>query len=67
MFGILPAYGFYCRHVKGLHFNNVRVQTIQPDARPALVMDDVENASIDGHDTEAKEGTVRSLQKTTGF
>ena len=48
MFGVLPAYGFYCRHVKGLRFRNVRLHTEQPDQRPALVLDDVTGAVIDG-------------------
>lgn len=41
MFGMLPAYGFYCRHVDGLTFENVVVRTSAPDARPALVCEDV--------------------------
>ncbi|MBN1419599.1 MAG: beta-galactosidase [Planctomycetes bacterium] len=51
MFGkILPAYGFYCRHVRGLTFRNVEVATAAPDARPAFVFDDVEGL---GRDTAA--------------
>ena len=47
MFGTLPAYGFFCRHVKGLTFQNVRLQTGAPDRRHAIVFDDVEEAAID--------------------
>ncbi len=47
MFGKLPAYGLYCRHVKGLKLLNVQLQLIKPDQRHGLVMDDVEDAFID--------------------
>lgn len=43
MFGRLPAYGFYCRHANGVRFENVRVETQQPDMRPLLFCDDVAN------------------------
>ena len=48
MFGVLPAYGFYCRHVRGLRFSNVRVDFIEPDPRPSLICDDVEDLEIFG-------------------
>ncbi len=48
MFGVLPAYGFYCRHVNGLKFTNVQLQTIEPDRRSAIICDDVKNLEIDG-------------------
>ncbi|NOX54332.1 MAG: glycoside hydrolase family 28 protein, partial [Planctomycetes bacterium] len=51
MFGVLPAYGFYCRHVKGLRFENIRLRTEKPDQRHALVCDDVSDLVIDGLDT----------------
>jgi polygalacturonase len=47
MFGTLPAYGFFCRHVIGLRFHNVRVETSAPDYRHAIVFDDVDEAVID--------------------
>ncbi|MBI4977766.1 MAG: right-handed parallel beta-helix repeat-containing protein [Spirochaetes bacterium] len=48
MFGVrLPAYGFFCRHVKGLSFSNVRFRNLLPDARPVLYCDDVETLAID--------------------
>ncbi len=48
MFGTLPAYGLYARHVKGLKLLNVEVETAAPDARHALVCDDVEDLAIEG-------------------
>jgi len=47
MFGTLPAYGFFCRHVKGLRFHNLQLRTLAPDYRHAMVFDDVNEAVID--------------------
>ena len=41
MFGILPAHGLYIRHARGMVLENVRCTTSMPDARPAIVRDDV--------------------------
>jgi hypothetical protein len=41
MFGELPAWGFYVRHVEGLKMKNVKVRIKDPDYRPAFVFDDV--------------------------
>lgn len=46
MFGDLPAYGFYCRHVKDLTFQNVRVGFNTPDWRYGLVFDQIENLTL---------------------
>jgi polygalacturonase len=48
MFGKLPAYGLYCRHVRGLTLTDVRLQTDEPDGRHALALDDVGEANISG-------------------
>jgi polygalacturonase len=37
----LPAHGFYCRHVDGLEFTEVTVTVVQPDRRPALILNDI--------------------------
>jgi polygalacturonase len=48
MFGRrLPAYGFYCRHVKGLKLLNVQLQLAKSDQRQGLVFEDIEDALID--------------------
>jgi hypothetical protein len=46
MFGTLPAYGIYLRHVKGLTFENITLDTTTPDLRPALVGEDVEDLEL---------------------
>ncbi|MGC1186725.1 MAG: glycosyl hydrolase family 28 protein, partial [Candidatus Acidiferrales bacterium] len=46
--GIFPAYGIYARRVRGLSLANVRFQVSAPELRPALVLDHVEDAAING-------------------
>jgi polygalacturonase len=41
MFGDLPAYGFFIRHIKGLQMRDVEVSYLSPDLRPAFVLHDV--------------------------
>jgi len=65
MFGTLPAYGFYCRHAKGLRFRNVKLWTDQLDLRHAMMFDDVQELSIDGLDAKSwpdAAALVRMLQ-----
>ncbi len=46
MLGILPAYGFYFRHVNRLEMSHVEVQTKAPDARPCIYTDEVHRADF---------------------
>ncbi|HEY1661847.1 MAG TPA: glycoside hydrolase family 28 protein [Verrucomicrobiae bacterium] len=48
MFGRLPSYGFYCRHVTGLRLRNVEFKSATAEERPALVCDDVQNLELEG-------------------
>ena len=41
MFDQLPAYGFYCRHAENVTFNDVELDFTEPDARPAIVCEDI--------------------------
>lgn len=47
MFGELPAWGFYVRHMDGLIMRNIRLSIAAPDYRPAFVFDDVHNLDLD--------------------
>ena len=47
MFGELPAWGFYVRHVEGLKMKNVIIKIRKDDYRPALVFDDVEDLKFE--------------------
>ena len=46
MFGRLPSYGLYCRHVDGLTLSNVALGYQDIDGRPAMMFDDVKNANV---------------------
>ena len=46
MFGMLPAYGFFLRHVKGIELNNVEVGFLKEDGRPPFVLDAVKAADF---------------------
>ncbi|MFY0626961.1 MAG: right-handed parallel beta-helix repeat-containing protein [Reichenbachiella sp.] len=45
-FGVLPSYGMYLRHVKGLKLNNVNLTLRDQDDRQAIVMDDVHDSDF---------------------
>jgi hypothetical protein len=52
-----PAYGLYARNVKGLRLYNVRFEYEKPDARPAIIFDNVQDATINGLSAKGSEGT----------
>lgn len=56
MFGRLPAYGFYVRHADRIRLKNVEIITDKPDARPAIVCDDVDDIILAGLELSAPEG-----------
>jgi len=62
MFGVLPAYGFYCRHIRGLRFSNVQLRTTAPDLRHAMVFDDVQDLALDGLDAAFRPGAAPMLK-----
>lgn len=41
MFGELPSWGFFVRHVRGLTMKDLHVKVLEHDFRPAFVFDDV--------------------------
>ena len=47
MFGELPSWGFYVRHVEGLTMKNVTLRLRDKDFRPALVFDDVHGLHLE--------------------
>jgi hypothetical protein len=42
----LPAYGLYCRHVTRLRVEQTALTVDTPDPRPALILDDVREATV---------------------
>jgi hypothetical protein len=58
MFGVLPAYGFYVRHARGITFDGVQVGYLAEDRRPAFVLDDVKDAELHGVVAQRAAGTT---------
>jgi len=48
LFGMLPAYGFFVRHAKGIVMDNIRLSFATDDHRPAVVCEDVEGLALSG-------------------
>ena len=46
MFGELPAWGLYVRHMDGLILKNIQLSIQAPDYRPAMIFDDVNHVDI---------------------
>jgi polygalacturonase len=46
MFGAMPSQGLYLRHVKNVNLSNIEIAALIDDARPALVMQNVEGADL---------------------
>lgn len=64
MFGKLSAYGFFCRHVKGLKLLNIQLQLAKADQRHALVLEDIEDGFIDCLDAESSAGAAEVMRLT---
>ena len=60
MFGDLPAYGFFIRHVKGLQMRDVEVSYLSPEMRPAFWLNDVKVVEFI-HVKAQREGDVPSF------
>src|SRR5688500_7990233 len=60
MFGELPAWGLYVRHMDGLILKNIKLTIDAPDYRPSIVFDDVQNLTMQSMTIEgdAKPGHI---------
>lgn len=46
MFGEIPAYGFFIRHVRGIELNGVKVSYLREDFRPPFLLQNVSEAEF---------------------
>ena len=53
MFGRLPAFGLYVRHSDRIRLRNIELIHEKPDARPALLCDDVHDLNLTGLEATA--------------
>jgi hypothetical protein len=51
MFGEIPAYGFFIRHIRGLEMNNISVSYLKDDARAPFIIND--GKSIESRNVKA--------------
>jgi polygalacturonase len=47
MFGKTPAHGFFIRHASGVELSAIKIKVEKPDARPAVLLEDVHDAGFD--------------------
>jgi polygalacturonase len=75
MFGTVPVYGFFIRHVAGLTVERIKVSSAAPEARPAVWLEDAAGVSLTKFDAQQTPGVPRlvlrevrglTLQKFTG-
>jgi hypothetical protein len=56
MFGMLPASGIYCRHVKGLRLRDLDFRVAQGEQRPVMMCEDVHGLRISGLSSTPTDG-----------
>jgi polygalacturonase len=68
MFGELPAYGFFVRHVKNLQVRDVALSYLKEDLRPPFVLTDVSGADFQNvRAQKASDSPIFSLKNVTDF
>ncbi|WP_181306084.1 glycoside hydrolase family 28 protein [Rufibacter sp. XAAS-G3-1] len=54
-FGIIPAYGFFIRHAKKVHLDNVELRFLGKETRPAFILDDVTGIELNNVEAQKAE------------
>jgi polygalacturonase len=67
MFGNMPAYGLYARHVKTLSARDLVFTTDKPDVRPAFRFDQVSGVDLERLRVPRGAGPIFSLRGVTDF
>jgi polygalacturonase len=58
--GVMPAYGLFARHVKGLELANITFSFLKDDFRPAIECVDVSGLEIDNFKAQLADGVAAS-------
>lgn len=67
-FGVLPAYGFFIRHVKNIKLNNIEISYMGKETRSAFVLDDVKGIELRNVTVQPVTGaSLFTLQKVSDF
>ncbi|RLD62845.1 MAG: hypothetical protein DRI95_12485 [Bacteroidetes bacterium] len=59
--GILPAYGFFVRHVDGIIFRDIELTYNNEEHRPAMVFNDVKNIKLFNFDAEIADDALGQI------
>jgi hypothetical protein len=54
--GVMPAYGLFARHVRGLELANINLSFESEDLRPAMVCSDVDGLEVDNFKAQLAPG-----------
>lgn len=68
VFGTLPAWGLFARHVAGLRVSGLRMRVLAPEARPAVWLEDADGVRFRDTQFRTVEGVPAwSLKEVTGL
>jgi polygalacturonase len=59
--GVMPAYGVFARHVKGLELANLNLGFDSEDLRPAMVCSDVDGLEVDNFKAQLAAGVTAAV------
>ncbi|HXR03773.1 MAG TPA: glycoside hydrolase family 28 protein, partial [Verrucomicrobiae bacterium] len=59
--GVMPAYGVFARHVRGLELANVSLSFASDDLRPAMVCSDVDGLEVDNFKAQLTSGVPAAV------
>jgi polygalacturonase len=66
--GVMPAYGLFARHVRGLELDHIQVSFEKDDARPAMICSDVDGLQIDDFKGQTVSGVAPArFKQVTGL
>ncbi len=66
MFGVLPAWGLFARHVRDLVLRDVRFELAAPDQRQALLLQDAEDLQLDRFQARSAEQSGAAAASPSG-
>jgi polygalacturonase len=67
-FGVMPAYGFFIRHAQNIELNNVEVNYLGKETRPAVILEDVKQISFNNFKAQTAANIPAIIQRdVSGF
>jgi hypothetical protein len=56
--GVMPSYGLFARHVRGLELANINFSLLKDDQRPAMICSDIEGLEVDNFKAQLSAGVA---------